>query len=157
MPTYSCKVISEDGEIMFSRVTENSRMSCIKKLRRNGLIPITIIPIVTFGGNKDEKKSKRIGKNVDFNSDVFKRKNGAKKSALARQAKNGLWSLVVGDIAGIGKMPTVRDIRVFTQNFYLLKKANFNNIHALSTVIQSTENARLRIILEDILAGVEAR
>ena len=45
---------------------------------------------------------------------------------------------------------------IFTQNFYLLKKANFNNIHALDTIIQSTENLSFRGILEDILAGVEA-
>ena len=51
---------------------------------------------------------------------------------------------------------TTRDISIFTQNFYLLKKANFNNIHALSTVIQSTENLSFRGILEEILAGIEA-
>lgn len=51
---------------------------------------------------------------------------------------------------------TQRDIVVFTQNFYLLKKANFNNIHALSTIIESTENLSFKGILEDILAGVEA-
>ena len=33
---------------------------------------------------------------------------------------------------------------------------NFNNIHALSTVIDTTENPKLRAILEDILAGVES-
>jgi type II secretory pathway component PulF len=51
---------------------------------------------------------------------------------------------------------TQRDIVVFTQNFYLLKKANFNNIHALNTIIESTENISFRGILEDVLAGVEA-
>ena len=45
---------------------------------------------------------------------------------------------------------------IFTQNFYLLKKANFNNIHALDTIIQSTENVSFRGILEDILAGIES-
>ena len=45
---------------------------------------------------------------------------------------------------------------IFTQNFYLLKKANFNNVHALTTIIQSTENLAFAGILEDILAGVEA-
>ena len=45
---------------------------------------------------------------------------------------------------------------IFTQNFYLLKKANFNNIHALDTIIQSTENVSFRGVLEDILAGIEA-
>lgn len=38
----------------------------------------------------------------------------------------------------------------------MLKKANFNNIHALSTIIDSTENLTFAGILEDILAGVEA-
>lgn len=51
---------------------------------------------------------------------------------------------------------TTRDIVIFTQNFYLLKKANFNNIHALNTIINSTENYIFKGILEDILAGVEA-
>lgn len=51
---------------------------------------------------------------------------------------------------------TQRDLVVFTQNFYLLKKADFNNIHALKTLIDGTENLSLRGILEDILAGVEA-
>ena len=51
---------------------------------------------------------------------------------------------------------TERDLVIFTQNFYLLKKANFNNVHALSTIIDSTENMAFAGILEDILAGVEA-
>ena len=38
----------------------------------------------------------------------------------------------------------------------MLKKANFNNVHALATIIESTENLTLAEILEDILAGVEA-
>ena len=37
-----------------------------------------------------------------------------------------------------------------------MKKANFNNIHALTTIINSTENLSLRGILQDIQAGVEA-
>ena len=51
---------------------------------------------------------------------------------------------------------TQKDIKVFTQNFYLLKKANFNNIHALNTIIESTENMTFRGVLEDILEGVES-
>ena len=51
---------------------------------------------------------------------------------------------------------TSRDLVVFTQDFYLLKKANFNNIHALTTIIDKTENLRFKEILKDILAGVEA-
>lgn len=49
-----------------------------------------------------------------------------------------------------------RDVEIFTQNFLLLKKADFNNIHALETVINSTENPSFKSVLEDILAGVES-
>ena len=38
----------------------------------------------------------------------------------------------------------------------MLKKSGFNNIKALGTVIQNTENDTLKQILEDVLAGVEA-
>lgn len=69
---------------------------------------------------------------------------------------DGLWEKLNTDIGGNGKKITDKDLRIFTQNFYLLKKANFNNIHALNTVISSTENPRLVTILEDILAGVES-
>ena len=51
---------------------------------------------------------------------------------------------------------THRDLVIFTQNFYVLKKANFNNIHALKTIIDSTENLTFKGVLEDILAGVES-
>ena len=51
---------------------------------------------------------------------------------------------------------TPRDLVIFTQNFYVLKKANFNNIHALKTIIDSTENLTFKGVLEDILAGVES-
>ena len=40
--------------------------------------------------------------------------------------------------------------------FLFTKKANFNNIHALRTIIDGTENFLLQQILEDILAGLEA-
>ena len=45
---------------------------------------------------------------------------------------------------------TTRDLVIFTQDLYLLKKANFNNIHALSTIVETTENDQLREIIKDI-------
>ena len=49
----------------------------------------------------------------------------------------------------------MRDVMVFTQNLYLLKKANFNNIHALETILESTQHKTLKLIIEDILAGLK--
>lgn len=38
----------------------------------------------------------------------------------------------------------------------MLKKANFNNVHALSTLSENTENIQLREIVEEILINVQA-
>ena len=101
------------------------------------------------------KKARNIKPTAEFE----KRHEARNKKNKNKKAQAGIWSMLNAELGGGigGKKPSARDIRVFTQNFYLLKKANFNNIHALSTVIQTTENPRLRIILEDILAGVEGR
>ena len=58
---------------------------------------------------------------------------GPKKKTLSTKEKINLYFAKTEKI-------TSRDLVVFTQNFYLLRKANFNNIHALSTIIESTEN-----------------
>ena len=71
----------------------------------------------------------------------------SKAQAFRKDAKRVLFSNI---------KITNRDIVIFTQDFYLLKKANFNNIHALSTIIENTENPSFRAIIEDILLGVES-
>ena len=158
MPKYSCKVISRNGQVMFSKVTENSRIACIKKLRSNDLIPISVTPVISLGRKKNAgKKTRNISRNLELSKELNNRTNIRKKKTQDKKRQSDFWAMLTGDVGGGGRKPTMRDIRVFTQNFYLLKKANFNNIHALSTVIQSTENPRLKVILEDILAGVEAR
>ena len=102
----------------------------------------------------NEKTPKRKKKNITDIQEIMKNVNTTqlnkeKKMTLSTKEKINMY------LAKTEKI-TQRDIVVFTQNFYLLKKANFNNIHALNTIIESTENISFRGILEDILAGVEA-
>jgi len=83
-------------------------------------------------------------------------KTASSTNILSNNARNNIsWVEKVNLQLAATEKITNRDLVIFTQNFYLLKKANFNNIHALNTIIQSTENLSLRGILEDILAGVE--
>ena len=159
MRQFNCKVLTAQGQIIKSKVEEASRLACIRKLRRNGLTPISVTPVVTIIGSKKSdktavKKARNIKPTANFET---RRESKSKQKNKNKKAQGGIWELLNSDLGGGGKKPSARDIRVFTQNFYLLKKANFNNIHALSTVIQTTENPRLRTILEDILAGVEGR
>ena len=159
MPIFNCRVLSAQGQIMHSRVEEASRLACIRKLRRNGLTPISVTPIVSLSARKRADKQVKKARNIKPTANyATKRQLKNSKKNKNQKAQSGIWGLLNSDLGGTGgKKPSARDIRVFTQNFYLLKKASFNNIHALSTVIQTTENPRLRVILEDILAGVEGR
>ncbi len=149
MPVYSYRALTKQGLEVKNRVEDTSRFSLIKKLKRNNLMPISVVQI----NNRGRDKRKR-GKNTDIDS-VLKKVNAADI-----RAKSGTKKITLKDKIGLwvsgGERIKPRDVMVFTQNFYLLKKANFNNIHALSTIIDSTDNLTFRAVLEDILAGVEA-
>lgn len=154
MPLYNYKAANSKGEIVHNRKVEAiSKYVLIKKLKENGLLPISVTQIrVSNKANKIMKKQKR---NVESNDSVLKtvreqeiaRNMNSKDNTFMGRAKKALFSNV--NIVN-------RDIIIFTQNFYLLKKANFNNIHALSTIIETTENESFKAIIEDILLGVEA-
>ncbi len=149
MPMYMYKAVTKTGVIVKNRVESESRLNLIRSLKNGDLIPISIEQLA-YHSNRNTKKKK---KNVTDIQEIMKNVNttqlGQKNKTLTTKEKINLYFAKTEKI-------TQRDLVVFTQNFYLLKKANFNNIHALDTIIQSTENVSFRGILEDILAGVEA-
>ncbi|MFQ9822148.1 MAG: type II secretion system F family protein [Clostridia bacterium] len=150
MPTYMYKAMTKTGVVVRNRVEFASKQSLIKTLKSNDLLPISIEQI-SYSSKKTPKRKK---KNITDIQEIMKNVNTTqlnkeKKMTLSTKEKINMY------LAKTEKI-TQRDIVVFTQNFYLLKKANFNNIHALNTIIESTENISFRGILEDILAGVEA-
>ncbi len=149
MPLYFYKAATKSGRVVKNKVEDMSRISLLKKLKRNGLIPITVIQTA-----KRKNTVRKPKKNSSGMSEIVKNANINARLGN-RTAKLTLKEKVYGKLALTEKV-TLRDIIIFTQNFYLLKKANFNNIHALSTVIENTENLTLKEILEDVLAGVEA-
>ncbi len=147
MATYTYKALTKRGMIVRNRVEAPTKQSLIKLLKSNEMLPISVTKI-PYGGSKVKRKQKRNVSNIE---DMMKNLNttkidvGEKKSSYQKLRSYFTKQQKI----------TSRDIVVFTQNFYLLKKANFNNIHALKTIIDSTENYIFREILEDILAGVE--
>ena len=149
MPTYVYRAMTKTGLIVRNKIESPSRQNLLKTLKSNGLIPIDVQQIRYVG--KQQKKAK---KNITNIEEIMKNVNTtnigkSKPKQLTTKEKINLYFAKTEKI-------TTRDIMIFTQNFYLLKKANFNNIHALDTIIQSTENVSFRGILEDILAGIES-
>ena len=150
MPTYVYKAMTDKGLIVRNRVESGSRQQLIKTLKGNNLLPISIEQIAYRAKNQKKKQKKNVTDIQEIMKNINTTQIGAeKKRTLSTKEKINLYFAKTEKI-------TQRDVVVFTQNFYLLKKANFNNIHALNTIIESTENISFRGILEDILAGVEA-
>lgn len=150
MPIFIYKAATKNGQVVTNRVEEINRFILLRRLKNNDLLPISVTQI-NARGSKTLKKQKR---NVESSSSILKniRSKEIEKSMMSRKEriKKALFSNVTSSKI------TNKDLVIFTQDFYLLKKANFNNIHALSTIIESTENPSLKGILEDILLGVEA-
>lgn len=150
MPIYKYKAMTSTGMIVSNTIEESNKYLAIKKLKRNNLIPINV------DKSLQRTKSKRnVRKNSHGMGDVLKGVDTTNLLLTRQRNKTSYFDKIYHSIMKSDRI-TARDIIVFTQNFYLLKKANFNNIHALNTIIDSTENFSFKGILEDILAGVEA-
>lgn len=149
MPEYVYRAVTDKGLIVKNKVEDSNKQSLIRRLKHNGLTPIQVVQV-----GYTSKKNKKTKKNISNMEDIMKTANST--NILNNNARNNISFVekVNLQLAATEKI-TNRDLVIFTQNFYLLKKANFNNIHALNTIIQSTENLSLKGILEDILAGVE--
>lgn len=151
MPTYIYKAVNRNGRIVRNRVEEGNKLTLIRKLKTNGLAPISITQTLTRKNQSNVNKKKR---NINNAQEIIKK---AASTQLDNNSNVRMRRIdAVRSYFEMQKKITERDIVIFTQNFYLLKKANFNNVHALSTIIDSTENLAFAGILEDILAGVEA-
>ena len=150
MPLFKYKAVTKSGEVVENRVDAANQFILIKKLKRNELLPIEVVQISSLISKKNKKQKK----NIESNNSVLKsiRNEEIRKSLVSKPSVITKIKRALNKNAKITK----RDIAIFTENFYLLKKANFNNIHALSTIINTTENESFKVILEDILLGVEA-
>lgn len=150
MPEYLYKAVTKQGQIVKNRVEESSKNNLVKKLKHNDLLPIEVVQI-----GLRSRKGHVNKRNVIDIDDIMKTANSANILQGRTFAKLSIREKV--NIAlSAGQKIKIRDVIIFTQNFYLLKKAGFNNIHALSTIINSTDNLSFRGVLEDILAGVES-
>lgn len=149
MPEYVYRAVTDKGLIVKNRVEDSSKQSLIRRLKHNGLMPIQVVQV-----GYNSKKNKKIKKNINNIEDIMNTANTTNILNNSNRKNLSIIEKINLKLAATEKI-TNRDLVIFTQNFYLLKKANFNNIHALNTIIESTENLSLRGIIEDILAGVE--
>lgn len=149
MAVYTYRAMTKSGLIVSNRIEAPNKQNVMRMLKANELVPITVEQNAYAAKQKKMKK-----KNIEDIKDVIKNVNTT--NITRTKGREVSTKEKINTYISASKKITTRDIVVFTQNFYLLKKANFNNIHALNTIIGSTENPSFRGILEDILAGLEA-
>ena len=149
MPTYMYRAATKSGLVVKNKVEAPSKQSLLKSLKSSDLMPIDIEQLA-YKGKVKKKQRKNITNIQEIMKNVNTTQLDKKNKTMSVKEKVNLY------LAKTEKI-TPRDLVIFTQNFYLLKKADFNNIHALRTIIEGTENLSFRGVIEDILAGVEAR
>ena len=148
MPEYIYRAVDRNGVVIRSRITEKSKQNLVKRLKANDMTPIDIVQ-TSFG--KYSKKDRLKRTNMEELMRIANSSNIAKDRDKRSFSTKERISMAISRQQRV----TSRDLVIFTQSFYLLKRAGFNNLHALGTLIQSTENPTLKGILEDIESGVE--
>ena len=149
MPTYVYKAVTKNGKVVKNKVEEGNKIILMRKLKSNGLSPISITQTIARKTLTAKKK-----RNVSNAQELIRNSATTQINPNARRMSN---IDMIKSYFAMQQKITERDLVIFTQNFYLLKKANFNNVHALTTIIDSTDNMAFVGVLEDILAGVEGR
>lgn len=149
MPEYVYKAVDSNGILVKSKAVEKSKQNLIKRLKDNGLTPIDVVQTRVSSTKKRAKKN-----NMANIEELIKNTNTTGLSQTQKARKTTAKEKLNMSLA-IQEKVTYRDLSIFTQSFYLLKRSGFNNIHALTTLIQSTENSTLKGALEDVMAGVE--
>ena len=148
MPEYVYRAVDSNGIVIRSRITDKSKQNVVRRLKNNGMIPIYVNQ-TSFGRYKKKQKinQQNFEEIMKLASSTVDTQKNIRKFSIGERIRMTLTQV---------ERVSTRDIIIFTQNFYLLKKAGFNNVHALHTLVQAVENTTLKGILEDVLAGLEA-
>lgn len=152
MAVYSYKAVSKSGQVFKNKMHEESEDNVRQRLKNQGLTPITIKKEVgiasALGGTNTPKKNREVAIIVNESLAKAEAENRAKK-----EKKKDLTADI--DFSFLDKVKT-EDVVAFTQMLLLLKRANFTNMRALTTMLNNTKNTAMRGIIEDILNGLEA-
>lgn len=154
MPEYKYRGMLRNGKIVRGIMTARNRHEIIKSIKDSRIQPIMVKPVKKKLVSESKKKVEQ-SKLQRIQEDVEKQRlNGLRRRTNSSKAANKL-ELALGIDIDFNR-PKPKDILVFTNSFYVLKKAKFNNIVALESLFNSTKNKRLKDTIEDILIGVEA-
>lgn len=123
MPNFICKVRTPQGQVIKVKLKEEDKISCLKKLKRNGMTPIEIKPALIVSQDVSRKIS----------SSIAAKKKEEKVIELSKEIVRSI---------------KLEDIKEFTKALLFLRQSKFSNTHALKTIISNTKNKNFRDILK---------
>lgn len=151
MPKYRYKALSSTGKVVQGTMDDESPKRVIERLKNNGFKPITVEQSKLLSAISQRKEKK----NKVASTAVTKYTKERLIQEQQKRQKKGLQKDISFDLSFL-KRANKEDVFTFTQSLYLLKRANFTNVRALSTLLENTENPAMRDVIEDILNGVES-
>ena len=131
MASFICKVLTPQGQIVKIKMNGNDKISCLKKLKQNGMTPISIRSFFNILKNDEKATAKIYSK---------------------RKSKNRIRNQIIQ----LSDKVSIEEVKIFTNNFYILKKAKFTNYHAIKTIMNSTKNLQFRKVLNVMLRNLES-
>ncbi len=147
MPSYRYKAVLENGKITTGKILATDKNAVLTSLKEDHMQPLMI---------KEQKSGLKKYRKVNFKKIEQERKqekkNGMKKRSLKQMSVKEILTMDVN----FSKKISSKDLLVFVNDFYILKKAKFNNVDALSSICEGIENSYFKEILEDVLKRVIA-
>jgi len=154
VPEFKYRAVLRNGKIVRNIMTAKSKSEVIQMIKDTKMQPISIVAkkIRRPAVQKKKINFEKLGKTVDKNI------QRSKRAAINLRDESGKikWSSILTADVSFSKGVKPKDVLIFTNSLYILKKAKFNNITALESVYASTENKRLKDIIEEIMIGVES-
>jgi len=154
VPDFKYRAVLRNGRIMRGILTAKSKADVINMIKNTKMTPISISAkrIRRPAVNKKKIDFKKLSKAVDKDTRKTRLEETLKSNV---NNKSFLQTLLTTDVSfSVGVKQ--KDILIFTNALYILKKAKFNNVTALESVYNSTENRKLKDIVEEIIIGVES-
>lgn len=149
MPSYKYRALLETGKIARGKILALNKSQAIQNLKNENVQPIAI---------KRMKENSKKYKRPDYSR--LKRDLDRNNRAALKKSKVDLKNMTFNDLKKIEIHPfsrvTSKDIITFVNNFYILKKAKFNNVQALEALVDAIENPNFKDVVEDILIEVQA-
>ncbi len=153
MAEFKYRAVLRNGKMIRGIIPAKSKAEVIQKIKNTKMTPVSIT------AKKIRRPAVKRNK-VDLKKLSKAAERGTKKVGRLTldpnaSTKSKIMALLTSDVSfTFGVKP--KDVLVFTNALYILKKAKFNNITALESVYNSTVNKRLKDIIEEIIIGVES-